>query len=281
MTRRTVLFILVSAETFIEKAHERGTDAVILDLEDAVAPDAKVDARAMLGAAVDSLINRDVQVRVRVNNSRDLLGGDLAAAVRAGVTGLMVPKAERVLDLTTIVSEIAQLETVASLPKDEIALCAILETPPGILAASSIAAAPRLQALALAGEDLAASLGIERRHAALRGPGQTVALAAAVHGLESWGVMGSIANHTNMDRFAREVRLSRALGMTTIICIHPKQVRVASAIYSPSEEDVAWAADVVREYEAAKGRRVGSIALRGQMIDEAVHIRAKRLLADY
>ena len=278
MTRKTVLFVPVLAEKFVAKAHERGADAVVLDLEDAVAPDSKIAARNALGETIDLLVSRGVEVWVRVNNTRELLGGDLEAAVRAGVTGLMIPKVERVLELTTISSEVARLETASALPKDIIVFCATLETPGGILAASSIASGPRLQALALGGEDLAAALGIAPRHAALRGPGQMVVLAAAAHGLESWGVMGSIANHTNMDRFAREVRLSRALGVSTIICIHPKQVGVAAEIYQPGDDEAAWSADVVREYEAAKARGEGSISLHGQMIDEPVYQRAKRMI---
>ncbi len=280
MTRKTVLFVPVLADRFVAKAHERGADAVILDLEDAVAPDSKIAARNALGETIDLLVSRGVEVWVRVNNTRELLGGDLAAAVRAGVTGLMIPKVERVLELTTIASEVARLETAAALPKDKIVFCATLETPAGILAASAIAAAPRLKALALGGEDLAAALGIAPRHAALRGPGQTVVLAAAAYGLESWGVMGSVANHTNMGRFAREVRLSRALGTTTIICIHPKQVGVATEMYRAGEGEVEWAASVVREYETAKARGKGSVSLHGQMIDEPVYLRAKRMLGE-
>jgi citrate lyase subunit beta / citryl-CoA lyase len=279
MARRTVLFIPVLANQFLGRAHERGADAVVLDLEDAIAPGSKAAAREVLGAAVDVLVSRGVEVWVRVNNTPELLAEDLTSAVRTGVTGLMIPKVERALELATISSEIARLETVQNLPKEKIALCATLETPAGILAAASIGAAPRLMALALGGEDLAASLGIAPRHAALRGPGQTVVLAAAANGLESWGVVGSIANHTNIDRFSREVRLSRALGVTTIICIHPKQVSAVADIYRRSDEEVVWATDVVREYESAKKRGAGSIALHGQMIDEPVYLRAKRMLS--
>ena len=111
MTRKTVLFVPVLAEKFVAKAHERGADAVVLDLEDAVAPDSKIAARNALGETIDLLVSREIEVWVRVNNTRELLGGDLEAAVRAGVTGLMIPKVERVLELTTIASEVARLET--------------------------------------------------------------------------------------------------------------------------------------------------------------------------
>lgn len=277
--RRTILFVPVLAEKFVSKAHERGADAVVLDLEDAIEPGSKVTARNALNAAIDFLANHDVEVWVRVNNTPELLESDLAAAVRAGVTGLMIPKVERALDLMAVASEIANLEAAQKLPREAISLSAILETPAGILAAASIGAAPRLKALAFGGEDLAAGLGVPPRHMALRGPGQAVVLAAAANALESWGVIGSIANHTDMERFAREVRLSRALGISTILCVHPDQAEIAAEIYKPSAEELTWATAVVREYEAAKAQGKGSIALHGQMIDEPVYVRAKRMLS--
>ena len=276
--RKTVLFVPILNEKFVARVHERGADAVVLDLEDAIAPESKTLARSVLRETADRLLQRRVEVWVRVNNTTELLGDDLVAAVCPSITGIMVPKVEGALELATISSEVNHLEAKSRIPKDTISLCATLETPAGILAASSIAAVPRLRALALGGEDLAAALGISPRHAALRGPGQIVIMAAAAHNLESWGVIGSIANHTNMNRFAREVRLSRALGVTTIICIHPKQVGVVDLIYRSSSEELDWATDVVRAYESAKIRGIGSIALHGQMIDEPVYLRAKRML---
>ena len=278
MMRKTVLFVPILNKKFVARVHERGADAVVLDLEDAIAPESKTLARSVLRETADRLLQRRVEVWVRVNNTTELLGDDLVAAVCPSITGIMVPKVESALELATISSEVNHLEAKSRIPKDKISLCATLETPAGILAASSIAAVPRLRALALGGEDLAAALGISPRHAALRGPGQIVIMAAAAHNLESWGVIGSIANHTNMNRFAREVRLSRALGVTTIICIHPKQVGVVDLIYRSSSEELDWATDVVRAYESAKIRGIGSIALHGQMIDEPVYLRAKRML---
>lgn len=277
MTRKTVLFVPVLAEKHLAKASERGADAIVLDLEDSIAPDSKLKARESLGDAVAFLKKNNTEVWVRVNNMPELLAADLAATVQDGVNGVMISKVERALGLTSITSEISRLETARGMAANHTGICATLETPAGVLAAASIAAVPRLKALAFGGEDFAASLGIEPRHSALKAPGQMVVLAAASQGLESWGVIGSIANHSNMTRFAREVRLSRALGTTTVICIHPKQVETANAIFNDAA-DKAWAEDVIRTYDAAKARGEGSISVDGQMIDEAVYVRAKKML---
>jgi citrate lyase subunit beta/citryl-CoA lyase len=279
MTRRTLLFVPVTAQKFLDKAHERGADTIILDLEDSIPADVKPAAREALPAAVQSLKKRGVDVWVRVNAPQELLAGDLAAATIAGVSGIMLPKVESAAELARIDAEMSRLESQKALPPRRIGLCATLETPLGILAAASVATVPRVSALALGCEDLAAAMGVPPRHSFLRGPARSIALIAAAYKLESWGVAGSIANHTNLTRFERECRLTRELGTTAIICIHPAQVTVAARVYAPTANDLAWARDVVTEYEKAKKAGVGSISVRGQMIDEPVYQRAKRMLA--
>ncbi|MBY0511265.1 MAG: CoA ester lyase [Rhodospirillaceae bacterium] len=276
--RRTLLFIPAIAQKFLDKAHERGADAIIIDLEDAIAPDAKATARNILPKVVAGLTARNLEVWIRINATPDLLPLDLAAAVIPGVTGLMIPKVEHAATITAIDAEMTKLEAKAGMASNTIGLCATIETPVGILNTAAIAAAPRLRSLGLGCEDLAAAMGVAPLHIFLRGPGQTVALAAAAYGLESWGVAGSIANHSNTTRFSREVRLSRALGITTILCIHPNQVTIARGIYHPTADELAWAKDVVAAYEKSKGEGIGSITVRGQMIDEPIYQRAKRML---
>jgi citrate lyase subunit beta/citryl-CoA lyase len=278
MTRRTLLFIPAVAQKFLDKAHERGADAIIVDLEDAIAPDAKAAARALLPKVVAGLTARNLEVWIRINATPDLLPRDLAAATLPGVTGLMIPKVEHAATITAIDAEMTTLEAKAGMASNTIGLCATIETPVGIMNTAAIAASPRLRSLGLGCEDLASAMGVAPLHIFLRGPGQTVALAAAAYGLESWGVAGSIANHTNTTRFTREVRLSRALGITTILCIHPVQVDIARKIYQPTADELAWAKDVVAAYEKSKGEGIGSITVRGQMIDEPIYQRAKRML---
>jgi len=276
--RRTLLFIPAVAQKFLDKAHERGADAIIIDLEDAIAPDMKATARGLLPKVVASLTARNLEVWVRVNPTAELLSADIEASVIPGVAGIMVPKVEQAETISMIDAQITALEHQRGFAPNTLSLCATIETPIGILNTNAIAHAPRLKALALGCEDLAAAMGVAPLHIFLRGPGQQVAIAASAYGLESWGVMGSIANHSNTTRFAREVRLSRALGITTILCIHPVQVEIARAIYQPSADELAWAADVVAAYEKSKSAGIGSITVRGQMIDEPIYQRAKRML---
>jgi citrate lyase subunit beta/citryl-CoA lyase len=277
--RRTLLFVPVLVERFLAKAHERGADGVILDLEDSIAPEAKEAARRALPAAIGTLAARGIELWVRVNAPKDLMSLDLATAAAPGVHGIMLPKVDQPTQVAAADELLARLEREKGFPAGAIRLSATLETPGGVLAAPAIAAGPRLEALAFGAEDLAAAIGVAPTPGFARGPAQMVALAAAAHGLEAWGLAGSIAQFAQGPAFARAVSLSRALGLTTILCIHPGQVDIAQRLYRPSEAEIARAAAIVAEYEAALGRGEGSIQLDGRMIDQPVYVQARRLLA--
>jgi citrate lyase subunit beta/citryl-CoA lyase len=278
-TRRALLFVPATAERFIAKAHERGADAIIVDLEDSIPQSEKSDARKTLPGVIETLASRSVEIWVRINNDPGHLIADLAAAVRPGVSGLMAPKIENVAVLASIDRTVSEMEATQGMTGGQIRLCATLETPVGILNAGAIAAGPRLAALAFGIEDLSAAMGVRPSSSFARGPAQWVALAAAGARLESWGLAGSIAEFSRPSAFARSVALSKALGLTTILCVHPRQVEIAMAAYRPTETEAAWAAQVVDAYDAARQRGIGSISLDGRMIDEPVYRRAQSILA--
>jgi citrate lyase subunit beta/citryl-CoA lyase len=186
---------------------------------------------------------------------------------------------EQASQIREIAASLDRLEGERSLPPGAIRLCATLETPGGILAAVSVASAPRMAALAFGAEDLSAAMGVRPTTAFARAPGQAVALAASARGLESWGLAGSISEFTRRSVFERAVAVSKAIGLTTILCIHPAQVEIASRVYRPTPAEAAWARNVASAYEAAKASGVGSIAVDGRMIDEPIYLRATRLLS--
>ena len=276
--KRTLLFIPALAEKFLGKAHERGANAIIVDLEDSIPAAQKQHARAALSGAVASLQQRRLPVWVRVNNVADLLDDDLAAAAAAGVEGVLIPKVERPAEVDALDATLAALERRHGRNEDSLRLALTIESPSGALAAASLPAPPRLAALAFGAEDFAAALAVPPSPAGMRGPAQMVALAALAQGREAWGLAGSVANHTRLAQYRRAVLLSRALGFTGVLCIHPDQVAVVAAAFAPSEDEIAWARDVVERYDEARTRGSGSITVRGQMVDEPVYARARELL---
>ena len=212
--RRTLLFLPALAERFIAGAHEKGTGRVMLDLEDSIPMEQKQAARMALPAAVASLRQRGLGVWIRLNNRPQHLWLDVAACVLDGVSGLMLPKTERVAELTALDDAISRAEAKAGLAPGAVMAAAQIETPLGVLSAQAISGGPRLAALAWGGEDYAAALGVEVGPTALRLPAAYVALAARAAGLEAWGPAWAIPEHRRLAVFERAVRVSRSLGMT-------------------------------------------------------------------
>lgn len=276
--KRTLLFIPALAEKFLGKAHERGADAIIVDLEDSIPVAQKERARAALPAVVASLQQRGLAVWTRANNVADLLADDLAAAAAAGVDGILIPKVERPAEVASLDEALAALERKHGRLANSLRVALTIESPAGALAAASLPAPPRLAALAFGAEDFAAALAVPPTPAGMRGPAQMVALAALARGREAWGLAGSVANHTKLAQYRRAVRLSQALGFTGVLCIHPDQVAVVNAVFAPSEDELVWAREVVDRYDEARVQGSGSITVRGQMVDEPVYARARGLL---
>ena len=197
-TRRTLLFVPALAERFIAGAHEKGAGSVMLDLEDSIPMQQKQAARMALPAAVASLRQRRLDVWIRLNNRPEHLWLDVAASVLDGVSGLMLPKTERVAELTALDAAISRAEAKAGLAPGAVMAAAQIETPLGVLSAQAISGGPRLAALAWGGEDYAAALGVEAGPTALRLPAAHVALAARAAGLEAWGPAWAIPEHRRM-----------------------------------------------------------------------------------
>jgi citrate lyase subunit beta/citryl-CoA lyase len=269
----------VFADRFLAKAHERNADGIILDLEDAIAPSLKQEARKKLPAAVGMLAANRLEVWIRVNHVAELLEADLSASALADVYGVIVPKVESRTELETVDRHLARAERERKLADRSIKVAAILETPAGILAAPSFAGVSRLCALTVGAEDLAAAFGVLPTATFMRWPAQFVATAAAAHGLEAWGLAGSVANFSRLPQYERSVRLSFALGLSTILCIHPAQVAVVRKVLTPHPKTLAWAREVVSRYEASLGRGEGSIAFEGEMIDAPVYSQARHIVA--
>jgi citrate lyase subunit beta / citryl-CoA lyase len=277
--RRVLLFVPVFTDRFLAKAHERNADGIILDLEDAIAPSLKQEARKKLATAAGTLATNRLEVWVRVNHFAELLEADLSASVLPGVYGVIVPKVESRAELEAVDRHLTRFEQERGLAAGRIKVAAILETPAGILAAPSFAGVPRLCALTAGAEDLAAAFGVLPTGAFMRWPAQFVATAAVAQGLEAWGLAGSVANFSRLPQYERSVRLSFALGLSTILCIHPAQVTIVRKVLTPHPKTLAWAREAVSRYEASLQRGEGSIAFEGEMIDAPVYAQAKHIVA--
>ncbi len=206
---RSLLYVPANAARFVARAHERGADAIILDLEDAVVPAEKDAARMALADAVPAVGRNGAMVFVRAN-SGERLHEDALAACRAGAAGLMVPKTRSAEALRALEEGLAPLER--ELGRAAMRFVPLLEDPGAVLDARMLASAtPRVLAVATGGEDLATEMDAEPTADMLRLPKLLVHLAAKAAGVLSFGMLRSIADYKDTAGIAASAREARSL----------------------------------------------------------------------
>lgn len=261
MTPRSYLFVPADRPERYAKALASGADAVIVDLEDAVAPGAKEGARAALAAWLEG---GGHGVIVRINDAASpAFGADLGVVAHAGVVGVVVPKAERA-DVLARVRAAAPAAT----------LLPLIETAAGIDRLREIAAAPGVQRLVFGSIDLQLDLGAEGDGDELLMFRSALVLASRLAGLDAPvdGVTTAIDDAAAIDF---DTRRARRLGFGAKLCIHPRQVAAVHAALAPSAGELAWAERVVAAAGAAAG---GAVAVDGRMVDRPVLLRARALI---
>ncbi|TXL82389.1 CoA ester lyase [Vineibacter terrae] len=276
---RSLLYVPVNVEKFVDKAHTRGADVVQLDLEDSVPPGEKARARMLVEAAAARVSRGGADVVVRINRPLQMAVRDLEAAVCPGVHGIAVTKVEGPDHIRLLDELVGELEQQRGLAPGHTKLIAMIETPRSYFDMPAIAAAcERLVAMSIGGEDFASEVGMEPTEETLLLPKQTMIYAARSAGLMPFGYIASVAGFGDRDGFRRMVRRSRQFGFMGASCIHPGQVAIVNEEYTPSAEEVAYARRLIEEdrKQAASGR--GSFAVDGKMIDIPVIRRAETLL---
>jgi len=279
-TWRSILFVPVTSDRFLAKAHQRGADAVQLDLEDSVPLDAKVQARQRLPAAVAQLAGHGVEVIVRINKPWLDAIEDLRVAVRPGVRAITCPKVEDPGHLRALDEIVAELEAQAGLPVGGIGFLLLIESPAALPRLHELASAcPRVLAMTLGPEDYALAAGCTTDPEALMVPSMLVAQAASAAGIRALGFVGSIAEYGEPEVFAQRIAQARRLGFKGAQVIHPAQVAVLNELFAPSAEELDWARRVLEAtgQAAAEGRAAFSVD--GKMVDRPIIERARRIAA--
>ena len=272
---RSMLFVPAAAPQRWQKAHTRGADALIVDLEDSTQPEAKAAARAQAGDAIRHLAGNGATVTVRVNNDPALLADDLEAVVMAGLAAIVMPKVEEAADLESLSAMLDALEYEAGLERNAVRVVAVIESPRALERVTRIADAPRLCGLCLGSEDFSLSLGRKPAPLSLDLAAMHIAYAASARGIMGIGMATGIANFSDLDAFGAEARRAYAMGLTGAMCIHPNQVAALNDAFGFSEEDIAEARAVLAAWDA---RVDGVVSHNGKMIDQPVVERARRLL---
>jgi citrate lyase subunit beta / citryl-CoA lyase len=269
---RSMLFTPGNRADLIEKAIRSGTDAVIVDLEDAVPLDSKVAARDALAELPDS----DVPLYVRINGAEtDLLWGDVVAAGRAAVAGIVVPKAEDAGLLRRVSGALTALEIASRREPGAIEIVPLLESAIGVRDADELLSCDDRISSVLFGSgeqgDLVADLGCEWTPdgTGLLYARSQVLLAARAAGIAQ-PMDAVFMNFRDNDGLRVECELAKRVGYVGKVAIHPGQIPVIHDVFTPTAEEVAHHRRIVDAFEAAVAEGSASISVDGRMVDYAV-----------
>jgi citrate lyase subunit beta/citryl-CoA lyase len=259
---RTYLFVPGNRPERFAKACAAGADAVIIDLEDAVPPGEKAQARA----AVAQWLSPARRAHVRVNGAdTEWFADDLALCGAHGVAGVVLPKAERVSDI------LAVAERARGVP-----ILPLIETAQGFWNALALARARQVARLVFGAIDFQVDLGIDGDDEELLHFRSQLVLVSRLAGIDP-PVDGVSPAIDDLPLLRADTGRARRLGFGGKLCIHPKQVPVVKQCFAPSAQDVAWAKRIL---QAAAGAQGAALAVDGKMVDRPVILKAQRILAE-
>ncbi|MEF9974014.1 MAG: CoA ester lyase [Clostridia bacterium] len=277
---RSMLFVPGNSPSMLQNADIHRADAIILDLEDAVAPDQKDAARLLVKRAVTTLGYKGVQLIVRVNPiDTEYCADDLKMSVPLKPVMIMPTKVDSPDTVRKMDAMLFALERENELPAGGIGLIPLLETASGIERAYEIASAcPRVKAIFLGAEDLTSDL-----RAARTKPGAEIAysrgrvvIAARAAGVDVYDTpFTDVSDDVGLEA---DAQLARGLGFSGKAVISPRHVRTVNRVFSPSQAEIDYALEVLEVIEEAKRAGKGAISLRGKMIDKPIVDRAKYVL---
>ncbi len=274
---RSQLFVPANRPSFVEKAHTRGADAIILDLEDSVPISERKQARSTLANSITLARAGGADVLVRLNNVGGELEKDLAACEANMPDALMIPKVESDRQLARISGWLSSHKISSPIP-----FIVIIESALGLLNMRDIAFSDQpIVAMTLGGEDFALNVGMKPTVTTLEVPMQMCLYTARAAGVMPLGMFGSIAEYSDLNEVRVNALRAKDFGFEGAACIHPSVVPILNEVFSPSEDEVSEARRIVDAYAAAEANGLGAIELDGKMIDVPIALRAQGVLDRY
>ena len=280
---RSWMFVPGHRQRMIDKALGINADAIMLDIEDGVAPNEKDSARKNIAESLGREKAPHSPARyVRINAiGHARMEADLEAVVRPGLEGLVCPKVDTADEVRKVAAILDESEPKNRLAKGSVKLLIAIESPRGLLNAPAIAAASeRIVGIIFGAEDFGREIGLpavregEARDLIYARSAIVIATAAA-HVQAVDGVWVDLNDNPGLLGFAKQ---SRQLGFSGMSCIHPAQVDAINAVFSPTPEELDYCRKVLQAFEEANARGDGSIAFGGQLIDRPIVERARRTI---
>lgn len=276
--RRSMLYVPGDSRRKIEKAAASRADAVILDLEDAIAPDKRIEALATIVEALQTL---DFGAKERiVRLSGHDMADELATLAPARPDGFLLSKVERVEEIVAANQALHIAEREAGLSAGVFGLHLMIETALGVVNLRELCqASPRLQSLVFGAEDHAASIGATRSREGIEilYARSAIVAHAAAFGLSAIDCV--YVNYQNAEGFAAECALARQLGFAGKTLIHPAQIDPCNEHFLPTDAELVWAQNVVAAFEQHRQNGIGAFNLDGVMVDRPLYLIAQNLLS--
>jgi citrate lyase subunit beta / citryl-CoA lyase len=280
---RSWMFVPGHRQRMIDKALGLNADAIMLDIEDGVAPNEKDTARKNIAESLGRPKAPGTPARyVRINAiGHARMNADLEAVVRPGLEGLVCPKVDTPDEVREIDTILNEKEPKNNLTKGSVKLLIAVESPRGLLNAPAIAASSsRISGIIFGAEDFGREIGLPTvREGEARdliyARSAIVVAAASAHAQAVDGVWVDLNDSQGLLGFAKQ---SRQLGFTGMSCIHPSQVDAINTTFSPTTDEIDYCRKVLQAFEEANARGDGSIAFGGQLIDRPIIERARRTI---
>lgn len=279
---RSLMYVPVNVDKYVDKAHTRGADVIQLDLEDSVPPAEKANARKLVEKAAAKVRRGGADVVVRINQPLSLAVRDLEHAICPDVDGIACTKIDSASHIRLLDELVTGLEEKRGMAAGHTRFIAMIETADAFFRFHEIVrASPRIAACCIGGEDFALDCNMQPSGDALFYPKQHMVIAASAAGIMPLGFVDSVASFGDWDKFRSMVRRSRDFGFMGAGCIHPGQVTIVNEEYTPTAAEVDYARKVIEMDKAAAASGRGSFSLDGKMIDIPVIVRAEKLLKRY
>ena len=277
---RSQIIVPVNVEKYVARAHQRGADAIILDLEDSITPPEKVAARGMVAEAARRAGAGGADVLVRINQPLQLAVRDIEAVVDPRIKALMLPKVDSASHVRLLAQLVEAVERERGMDVGSTAFVVLIETPGAFLRMAEIASAhPRVVAITLGSEDFSMETHSEPDPDVLLYPKQQLVITACAAGILPMGVIGSIAAYKDLVGYRAAIARSRRFGFQGASCIHPDIVPLLNEGFGPGAAEIASAEAVLAGFAAAKAEGRGAVSVGGRMIDIPVVLRAERVLS--
>ena len=277
---RSLLYVPTNVERYVAKAHTRGADAIQLDLEDSVPISKKDEAREMVQEAAERVSQAGADVVVRINQPLRMAIRDLESVISPRITAVVLPKVDSASHVKLLAEVVDELEAERGMTPGHTWLVALIESADAFFRMREIAGAhPRLTAIGLGGEDFATDVFMQPDPDVMLYPKQHTIIAARAAGITPLGIIGTVADYSDLDAMREIIKNSRRFGFEGASCIHPSIVPALNEGFRPTDKEVSDAQRIIQAFEGAVAEGRASLEVDGKMIDYPLVFRAERLLA--